>query len=475
MANINASGAIKAKINNDNYIIYPITRIANVDGLQTALDGKAAVNHTHSAFSTTSAGFVPAASSSGDTDKYLKGDGTWATPSGGGGAVSGVKGNAESTYRTGNVNLTPANIGAATSDHTHGNITNDGKLQTTDVSIASGDKLVITDSSDSSKIARASVSFDGSTTTQFLSKKGTWETPSGGGVTGVKGSNESSYRTGNVSLSYSNVGAAASSHSHSDYVKQAYYTSNKTSGSLNDLSEGRVYCSSNCTNLPVSANMMVETLVDYNGSYKTQRAEVISGSYAGHVFSRYYNGSWSSWIDLTSPTLLNYSLDNGVRNILDLNDIYFKHSTISYSADIALGKIVCSGTGTYLRIMYNVKLKAGAKYKLAWTIASISTTDNLAVFATTATNAGSAISVQTNCTSTGNYTYEFTAPSETTYICFYLNISGVSRTVAYTITNMMLAEKEFFPSSFYQSAKSNSELTAIVDSLLSRVKALEGN
>ena len=28
------------------------------------------------------------------------------------GAVSGVKGNAESTYRSGNVNLTPANIGA---------------------------------------------------------------------------------------------------------------------------------------------------------------------------------------------------------------------------------------------------------------------------------------------------------------------------------------------------------------------------
>lgn len=40
-------------------------------------------------------------------------------------------------------------------------------------------------------------------------------------VTGVKGSNESSYRTGNVSLSYSNVGAAASSHSHS-YVSYTY-------------------------------------------------------------------------------------------------------------------------------------------------------------------------------------------------------------------------------------------------------------
>jgi hypothetical protein len=60
--------------------------------------------------------------------------------------------------------------------HTHGNITNGGALQTTDVTIASGDKLVITDSSDSNKVARASISFDGSTATKALTQKGTWET-----------------------------------------------------------------------------------------------------------------------------------------------------------------------------------------------------------------------------------------------------------------------------------------------------------
>ena len=62
------------------------------------------------------------------------------------------------------------------SSHTHGNIQNGGTLQTNDVTIANGDKLVITDSSDSSKVARASLSFDGSTTTQALTKAGTWET-----------------------------------------------------------------------------------------------------------------------------------------------------------------------------------------------------------------------------------------------------------------------------------------------------------
>ena len=60
--------------------------------------------------------------------------------------------------------------------HTHGNIQNGGTLQTNDITIASGDKLVVTDSSDSSKIARSSVSFDGSTKTQALTKAGTWET-----------------------------------------------------------------------------------------------------------------------------------------------------------------------------------------------------------------------------------------------------------------------------------------------------------
>jgi len=58
-----------------------------------------------------------------------------------------------------------------------GNIQNTGALQTSDVTIASGDKLVITDSSDSDKVARSSTAFDGSTTTQYLSKKGTFESP----------------------------------------------------------------------------------------------------------------------------------------------------------------------------------------------------------------------------------------------------------------------------------------------------------
>ena len=60
--------------------------------------------------------------------------------------------------------------------HTHGNIQNGGTLQTNDITIANGDKLIVTDASDSNKIARTSISFDGSTATKALTQKGTWET-----------------------------------------------------------------------------------------------------------------------------------------------------------------------------------------------------------------------------------------------------------------------------------------------------------
>lgn len=59
-------------------------------------------------------GLVPAPAA-GNQNKFLRGDGTWQVA----GEVTGVKGNAEGSYRTGNVNLTCANIGAADANHNH--------------------------------------------------------------------------------------------------------------------------------------------------------------------------------------------------------------------------------------------------------------------------------------------------------------------------------------------------------------------
>ena len=62
----------------------------------------------------------------------------------------------------------------AAGDHAHGNITNSGTIGS-DTTIGSGDKIVITDSNDSNKVARSPITFDGSTTTTALTPKGTWE------------------------------------------------------------------------------------------------------------------------------------------------------------------------------------------------------------------------------------------------------------------------------------------------------------
>ena len=62
-------------------------------------------------------------------------------------------------------------IGAAASGHGHGSISNAGAI-TSDTEAASGDKLVIADDSDSSKLKRSSVGF-GADTTTFLCNDGT--------------------------------------------------------------------------------------------------------------------------------------------------------------------------------------------------------------------------------------------------------------------------------------------------------------
>lgn len=88
------------------------------------------------------------------------------------------KSNARTNIGAGTSSLTIGTTAttAAAGNHAHGNITNGGALQTTDITIANGDKLVVTDASDSNKIARTSVAFDGTTTAKALTQKGTFET-----------------------------------------------------------------------------------------------------------------------------------------------------------------------------------------------------------------------------------------------------------------------------------------------------------
>ena len=69
---------------------------------------------------------------------------------------------------------TYSEVGAASSDHVHGNITNGGDIIADAPTVVNGDRIIINDDSES-KITNGPA-FDGSTTTQALTKAGTWGT-----------------------------------------------------------------------------------------------------------------------------------------------------------------------------------------------------------------------------------------------------------------------------------------------------------
>ena len=94
-------------------------------------------------------------------------------------AFSQTNGKISATF--GNISITKSQISdfpdtLTPAAHTHGNITNDGDITTT-VTIASGDRLVINDESEG-KINNSSITF-GTSTTTYLTNKGTWATPVG--------------------------------------------------------------------------------------------------------------------------------------------------------------------------------------------------------------------------------------------------------------------------------------------------------
>lgn len=69
--------------------------------------------------------------------------------------------------------------------HTHGNISNDGKLTDNVAAPANGDYIVIRDAT-TAEVQSSNIAFDGSTTGKYLSQKGTWESEHVGTVTSVQ-------------------------------------------------------------------------------------------------------------------------------------------------------------------------------------------------------------------------------------------------------------------------------------------------
>lgn len=117
--------------------------------------------------------------------------------------VIGVKGNSESSYRTGDVNLTPANIGAKAIQSTVNDPAASGTSVTFISNISQNTQGVISPT----KRTVTSASQSAAGLMSSADKKKLDGITAGASVTGVKGSSESSYRTGNVNLTAANIGA----------------------------------------------------------------------------------------------------------------------------------------------------------------------------------------------------------------------------------------------------------------------------
>ena len=112
------------------------------------------------------------------TNKFLSQKGTWETasvslPT----ATSTTPGIVTLGATGGAAEYDHTHSGYAASDHAHGQITNAGAVTTT-VTVASSDRILISDNSDSSKVKGGPV-FDTGSTTYYLTKAGTWAIPVG--------------------------------------------------------------------------------------------------------------------------------------------------------------------------------------------------------------------------------------------------------------------------------------------------------
>lgn len=74
---------------------------------------------------------------------------------------------------TANISLTNTDVGAAAASHAHGSITSAGAI-TANTALATNDRFVFSDNSDSSLLKRSSITI-GSSTNYYLANNGTWQ------------------------------------------------------------------------------------------------------------------------------------------------------------------------------------------------------------------------------------------------------------------------------------------------------------
>lgn len=238
--------------------------------------------------------------------------------------------------------------------HTHGNITNGGALQTTDITIANGDKLVVTDSSDSSKVARASISFDGSTTTKALTQKGTWETFNNYSHPAGSAASKTGVPTGNVSPAFGGTfkvnQISTDSTSHVSAITERTITIPNSTATTTDAGLMSAADKTKLDNAEVS-----ETLSSVKVLYYTK--SITSNMYdyqTIQMYTGYYNGS-------------GYGLTIGIRhsngtaeNPLGTLNLTIERNTSYYLATYAYYKVADN------KITFAIVFNVAAKFRITY-------------------------------------------------------------------------------------------------------------
>jgi hypothetical protein len=226
--------------------------------------------------------------------------------------VTGVKGNTENSYRTGNVNITPANIGAvatnltAIADCDDNTLTgNGGQIHfygTNNNTLNTPYKQGLTNKSEGLLIVLGNagwttqIHYQNADTKYYIrSKSGSSSTWNGkawtASVTGIKGNAESSYRTGDVNLTAANVGAAISGALGSTV-------------NLDDLHTTGLYYAdgASATGFPQNNGKVYGGVINISNDNGTRTIQIVAGVFSMGIYYRQYvndSGGWGAWKQVT--------------------------------------------------------------------------------------------------------------------------------------------------------------------------------
>lgn len=361
-----------------------------------------------------------------------------------------VKGNAETAYRTGNVNLTASDIGLDPLGYY-------GICGRTTNTSTNPWVLVAETTSLNNNNTGITLLFD---------------------YTFTEANNATSTGTGilSVSVRVNANGAIITNRSYAKWLTK-----------MNELNNDDVIITYN------NSTKSLQIWGKSDNPYKVMRVRPLSGSDRFNTFdiskwtfttslntNMYESYPTGDGITVLTPTCdmqeqINYNTHNGVKNLLNVN--WFKTNAKSgqlgtvESLNIETGSVTgyapASSTGAYNGIsimdIANQILENGKKYILSCTVDSL-TNDGIFGFRQVSNNA---FITPINITRTGKYTREYTHDSSVpVFISFCINTTGTSADKRIALSNVMLREATIADDTFEPYAEPNSRLTQKVDKAL---------